>query len=293
MGNQMRVAIIGGSGKMGQWLANFLSKDGHEVIITGRNKAKLQKAQKQLGIETTTDNVKAVGSAEAAIISVPIDNFEGVVKQICSHIQPGQAIIDITSIKAFPIEIMHKHIKTGVVLGAHPMFGPGAKDIANQSVVLTPTNEKEKALAQKLGEYLESRGAKVSTMSPDEHDKMMGVILGLSHFIAIASADTLLSLDKLKQMRDIGGSTFKMLLTLAESVISEEPEFYTSLQMNLPNIAEVEKLFQSRAKIWADLVENKDREKFAQRMNALKNRLSEIDPDFGKAYQKMYKLVED
>jgi len=289
----MRVAIIGGSGKMGRWLTKFLSKDGHEVIITGRNEAKLLEAKKQLDVETTTDNVGAVGKAEVIIISVPIDNFEGVVKQICPHTRPEQAIIDITSIKAFPIKIMHKHIRTGVVLGAHPMFGPGAKIITNRSVVLTPTNEKEKTLAQKITGYLESKGAMVTTMSPDEHDEMMGVVLGLSHFIAIASADTLLSLDKLKQMRAIGGSTFKLLLTLTESVLSEEPKLYTSLQMNLPNIAEIEKLFQSKAKAWADLVESKDKEKFAQKMNALKDRLSQIDPEFGKAYQDMYKLVED
>jgi len=179
-----------------------------------------------------------------------------------------------------------------LVLGAHPMFGPGARGIANQSFVLTPTNEEETALAQKIREYLETRGARATLMNPDEHDEMMAVILGLSHFIAIVSADTLLSFDKLKQMRAIGGSTFKLLLTLAEGVISEDPEFYTSLQMNLPNIAEVEKLFQRRAKTWADLVENKDRDKFAQRMNELKDRLYQVNPDFGKAYEDMYKLVE-
>jgi len=292
MGNQVTVAIIGGSGKMGRWFANFLLKDGYEVVITGRNEKKLLAAKRQLGVEVTTNNIEAVKKAKAILISVPIDNFEEVMEQICPYTHPEQVIIDITSIKAFPVEIMHKHIQTGLVLGVHPMFGPGARDIANQSFILTPTNEEERALAQKIRKYLETRGARVTLMSPDEHDEMMGVILGLSHFIAIVSADTLLSFDKLKQMRAIGGSTFKLLLTLAEGVISEDPEFYTSLQMNLPNIAEIEKLFQRRAKTWADLVENKDREKFAQRMNALKNRLNEVNPDFGKAYEDMYRLVE-
>ncbi|MBA7647336.1 T-protein [subsurface metagenome] len=288
----MKVAIIGGSGKMGRWLANFLLKDGYKVVITGRNESKLLEAKRQLGAEVTTNNVEAAKQAEVIIISVPVDNFESVVAQICPYTHPEQVIIDITSIKAFPVEIMHKHIKRGIVLGVHPMFGPGARGIANQSFVLTPTNEEETALAQKIKEYLETRGARVSLMTPDEHDEMMAVILGLSHFIAIVSADTLLSFDKLKQMRAIGGSTFKLLLTLAEGVISEDPEFYTSLQMNLPNIAEVEKLFQRRAKTWADLVENKNRDKFVQRMNALKNRLYQVNPDFGKAYEDMYKLVE-
>jgi len=157
---------------------------------------------------------------------------------------------------------------------------------------LTPTNKEETALAQKIRQYLETRGARVSLMTPDEHDEMMAVILGLSHFIAIVSADTLLSFDKLKQMKAIGGSTFKLLLTLAEGVISEDPEFYTSLQMNLPHIAEIEKIFQERAKTWADLVKNKDSQKFARRMNELKDRLYQVNPDFGKAYEDMYRLVE-
>ena len=44
----MRVAIIGGSGKMGRWFANFLLKDGKEVVITGRNEGKLLEAQQEL-----------------------------------------------------------------------------------------------------------------------------------------------------------------------------------------------------------------------------------------------------
>ena len=288
----MRIAIIGGSGKMGRWFANFLLKDGYEVVITGRNEKKLLEAKRQLGAEATTNNVEVVKNAKAILLSVPIDNFEEVVEQICPYTHPEQVIIDITSIKAFPVKVMHKHIKTGLVLGAHPMFGPGARGIANQSFILTPTNEEETALAQKIKAYLEARQARVALMSPDEHDEMMVVILGLSHFIAIVSADTLLSFDKLKQMKTIGGSTFKLLLMLAEGVISEDPEFYTSLQMNLPNMAEVEKLFQRKAKTWADLVENNDREKLVQRIKALKNRLNQVNPNFGKAYEDMYKLIE-
>ena len=80
----MRVAIIGGSGKMGRWFANFLLKDGYEVVITGRNEGKLLEAKRQLGAEVTT-NVEAAKQAEVIIISVPVDNFESVVAQICPY----------------------------------------------------------------------------------------------------------------------------------------------------------------------------------------------------------------
>ncbi|MFC2017627.1 prephenate dehydrogenase [Chloroflexota bacterium] len=287
----MKIAIIGGSGKMGRWFASFLLKDGKEVIITGRNERKLLEAKQQLGVEVAS-NVEAVRSADIVLLSVSIDNFEEVVKQICPYTHSGQAIIDITSIKVFPVETMHKHIKTGVALGMHPVFGPGARDIVNQNFVLTPTNNDETALAQKISKYLEARGARATMMTPYEHDEMMAVILGLSHFIAIVSADTLVSFDRLKQMEAIGGSTYKLLLTLVGSVVSEDPEFYASLQMSLPNMAEIERLFQRSSKTWADLVKDKNRQEFAKRMDALKNILGEKYPDFRKAYENMYKLVE-
>ncbi len=287
----MKIAIIGGSGKMGQWFARFLLKEGNEVIITGRNQKKLLEAKQELGVEVAT-NVEAVKNADAVLLSVPIDNFEEVVEQICPYTHSGQIIIDITSIKVSPVETMHKHIKTGVVLGAHPMFGPGARDIANQNFILTPTNEEETALAQKTRKYLEEREARATMMTPDEHDEMMTVILGLSHFIAIVSADTLLSLEQPRQMQAIGGSTYKVLLTLVGSVISEDPEFYASLQMSLPNMTEIEKLFQRSSETWADLIKNRDRQEFVNRMNTLKNRLEKGDLDLKKAYENMYKLAE-
>jgi len=266
----MIVAIIGGSGKMGRWFANFLLKEGKEVIITGRNERKLLEVRQQLGVDIAT-NAEAVKRADAVLISVPIDNFEATIEQLCPYIHPKQVIRDITSIKVFPVETMHKHIKTGLVLGVHPMFGPGTKDIAGQNFVLTPTNNEEQALAQKVREYLEARGARVTLVTPQEHDEMMTVILGLSHFIGIVSADTLLSFDKFELARAISGTTYKTLLALVESVISEDPEFYASLQMSLPNITGIEELFQKNSKTWAELVQNKDKQEFAKRMNLLKN----------------------
>jgi prephenate dehydrogenase len=93
-------------------------------------------------------------------------------------------------------------------------------------------------------------------------------------------------------MEAIGGITYKVLLTLVESVISEDPGLYASLQMSLPNMMEIEKLFQRRVKTWVDLVEDKDKQKFAERMGALKSRFEKANPDFGKAYENMYKIAE-
>jgi prephenate dehydrogenase len=207
-------------------------------------------------------------------------------------VRPEQVVIDITSTKVQPVAIMHRHVKSGLVLGAHPLFGPGAASITNKNIVLTPTDDGERELADKIDRYLEKRGARVSLMTPAEHDDTMSLVLGLSHFIALVTADTLLSSGDIKPMATSGSSTYKVLLTLIESVLSEDPELYASLQMNFPRVTDYERLFREKTGEWADLVAGKDRKEFVRRMQELKNRLEKVAPDFVKSYEKMYRIVE-
>jgi prephenate dehydrogenase len=288
----MRVAIIGGSGKMGRWFAEFLKHDGKEVIIYGRDEEKLRKAAGQIGVEASTDLSSAVKGADTVLLSVTINNFEQVARQLQPLIKPGQIVIDITSVKTSPVAAMQKYLGAASILGTHPVFGPGAKGIRNQNVVLTPASDKEAALAGRVKQFLEKSGARVSVMTPQEHDEMIAVILGLAHFIAIVSADTLLNFKHLKEMSAIAGPTYKVLLTLAESVLTEDPELYASIQMNLPRMPEIEEVFLKSSRTWAEMVQNKDTGAFVGRMNTLKNRIAEADPDFGKSYQAMYRILE-
>ena len=128
-------------------------------------------------------------------------------------------------------------------------------------------------------------------MSPAEHDELMSIVLGLSHFIALVSADTLLSLGKLKEAAGVSGTSYRLLLTLAEAVVSEDPDFYSTLQMSLPGMAKIEELFLAKADSWLDLVRQGDRENFARRMNYLKSNFSEHDRGFADAYDNAYRLL--
>ncbi len=288
----MKVAIIGGSGKMGRWFARFLLKEGKDVLLVGRSKAKLEEARRQLNVSITTD-IEDVKLADVVLISVPVDHFEETVKRLSPHTQSDQAILDITSVKVLPIEAMHRYIKRGQVLGTHPVFGPGARSLTNQNFVLTPTDEQENRLAEKVKSYLETKGARVCLMTPREHDDMMAIILGLAHFIAITSADSLINFERLKEMEAIGGITYKVLLTLVESVISEDPELYASLQMNLPGLPDFQERFQQSCREWAELVKQKDRQQFIRRMKAIREKLESNNPDFGKSYDNMYKIADN
>ena len=288
----MKVAIIGGSGKMGRWFTGFLLKEGDDVRISGRNQERLKEASRQLGVKTET-NTDAVQWADVVLLSVPIDDFAGVVKQIAPYTRSDQTIIEITSVKMLPVETMHSYLNSKRVLGVHPMFGPGATDIAHHNFVLTPTNDDERALALKAYDYLSERGAKVVTMSPDEHDKMMSVVLSLCHFVALAAADTLLGVGKLQQLNAIGGTSYRMLMTFIASVISEDPALYAALQMNLPFTVEMEELFQEKVKTWADVIKNRDRQQFMKHMEHIRNVFTEENTDVEGAYRDGYKLVEN
>lgn len=276
---------------MGRWLAGFLRGEGQQVVISGRDERKLALAAKQLGIKAA-GSAEAIRSADAIILSLPIDSFESIVQEISTHFRQGQLIFDITSVKAMPVKVMHRYIKKGTVLGTHPMFGPGASGIAGKHFVLTPTDNKEAELAEKVRRYLEAKNARVTIMTPEEHDRTMSIVLGLSHFIGLVAADTLAGLENLNKTLEAGGTTYRMLLTMAESVVSEDPAFYASLQMNLPGMDKIHRLLQDKVEIWAGLVSKKDAGQFARRMSELKKRLEQEDPDFAGAYQNMYTTVE-
>ena len=286
-----KIAIIGGYGKMGAWFAWLLKSEGHRVTIIGRDKDRLAAAAVELGV-AATDSLDKAAEADIVIISVPVDSFEAVCRDLGPSMRTGQKVFDLTSVKAKPVDLMHRHLGRARILGAHPVFGPGAASLHGQNFILTPTDATETNLAEKVSQWLKHRGARVRITTPEEHDRLMAVSLGLAHFIAIVTADALVSLDMLTEMSGASGITYKALLTLVESVLSEDPALYASLQLNLPQLPEMETLFSDKAGEWARLVKDGRRDEFISRMSALKTRLEAANPDFGASYQNLYRLAD-
>jgi prephenate dehydrogenase len=135
----MKTAILG-AGKMGVWFAKFCKENGETVILADRKAAKLIELKRELGVETTSDFVEAAKSANNVMICVSISSFEQVVKKISPSIHDGQVVMDICSIKSYPVKVMHENIKHGLILGTHPVFGPGSSSVKGKAYILTPTN---------------------------------------------------------------------------------------------------------------------------------------------------------
>ncbi len=286
----MRVAIIG-AGKMGRWFTRFFLEEGDSVVVSSRSKEKLLQIRDEFGVEIA-DNVNAVKKVDRIVICVPLESLETVVKEIRSHVRPDQVVMDVCSIKEEPVKTMHEYIKTGITLGTHPVFGPGAKSIENQNFVLTPINDEEKRFAEDFKSWLEERKANVFIMSPRKHDEIMSVVLGFPHFIGLVVCDTLLNHPNFLETKKVAGASYKMLLTLAEAIASEEIGFYTSLQMNLPEIEKIEGLFLKKTEEWLNIVMRKDETSFASKMELVKKKLREVNPDYGRSYEVMHNLLD-
>lgn len=121
----MKTAVLG-AGKMGVWFAKFCKEKGDHVILASKDAEKLAKIGKAIGVETA-NFADAVKAADRIMICVSISAFEEVVKAISPSIHDGQIVMDICSIKDYPVRVMHDNIKHGLILGTHPLLVPEAE----------------------------------------------------------------------------------------------------------------------------------------------------------------------
>jgi prephenate dehydrogenase len=286
----MRTAILG-AGKMGVWFAKFCKEKGDTIVIADRNAEKLAKLKKELNVEVA-DFPTAVKDADRVLICVSISSFEEIVKKISPAIHQGQVVMDVCSIKEYPVNVMHQYLKGALVLGTHPVFGPGSNGVKHKAYVLTPTNPEEAAYAEKYKAWLEKEEAHVFIMTPQKHDELMTIVLGLPHFLGLVACETLLEQPSFPESKKLAGTTYRMLFTLAEATALETPDLYANVQTKLAGLGKIEELFIANAEQWLDLMKKKDSASIIARMDRLKAKLTKVDSDYAKSYEIMYKMLE-
>jgi prephenate dehydrogenase len=74
-------------------------------------------------------------------------------------------------------------------------------------------------------------------------------------------------------------------------VLSEDPDLYASLQMNLKGMDEIHAAFQKNLTAWSEIVRNGDKDGFIRRMESLAAKRMNSAPDFKRAYEKMYRTL--
>jgi prephenate dehydrogenase len=286
----MKAAVIGGTGRMGKWFAQFLKEQGFKVIISGRTQERTLETAKEMGLEPAISNIQAVKEADFVVVSVPIEKTGEVIHEVSSQMKKGAILFDIASIKGEILEILKKAQNFGIrTISIHPLFGPGTRNISGKKVLIIPINEDYKTLIE-VKDIFEDGGAKVHVVDAKIHDTMMALTLSFPHFLNVLFGKMIKSTN-INEVKEWGGTTFALQLVLAESVASEDPSLYSSIQMNNPSFHRLLDNFMDYTKELIEVIKNRDEEAFVEYFKDLKMYFSN-DPEYEKAYNKFYKALE-
>jgi prephenate dehydrogenase len=261
----MKILIIGGTGETGRWFAKFYKKHGFEVTLWGINKR--TDIAESLGVGFADDLDSEIRSSDIVLISVPINITKKTIQDIAPKMTTGSLIMDITSVKTEPVDAMLKFAPGDVeILGTHPMFGPSIPDIRGQIVIFTPIKGRSAKWFPVIRRLYEDNGAHIEIMDAAEHDRIMAVVQGLTHFayISIGSVFMELEFDVVRSRRFMS-PMYDIMLDLVGRILAQNPYLYAMIQMN-PEVAKVHRTYIDQCNRVAEMVKMKDIEGFVNNM---------------------------
>jgi prephenate dehydrogenase len=227
------IAIIG-FGTFGQFITPFFDSNRFEVFAWNRTDKSAE--AKQLGVNWTT--LQEALQKEIIILATNISYFEAFLMTYGKTIQPNALVIDVASVKMKPVALMQKYLPaTCEIIGTHPLFGPqsGKNGIEGLNCVLCPVRTtKNEAVFDFLSKDLKLN---VIIKTPEEHDKEMAYVQGLTHFVARALLNLHLNEVSMKT------KAFEHLLTIQSMLGGDSMELFKSIQNDNPFAEQVRKDF--------------------------------------------------
>lgn len=226
----------------------IFKKQGFRVIISD--------------LKTKLSNKDLVEKADIVIFSVPILKTKEIIHEVLPKTRKNQILIDFTSLKVFPVKEMKK--SKAEVLGLHPMFGPGMKDIKNQRIVFCPERitSKNKSLIKNI--FL-NEGAKVHETTAKKHDEVMSIVQVLIHFHTIVLGKTLKELKvDLKEIDHYMSPIYRLEFDMIARIFSQDPYIYGPILALNPNNKKIIKVLEKCTKDLKSIILNKQIDKFAK-----------------------------
>ena len=190
--------LIVGLGLLGGCYAMALKKQGFCVSAITLSQEDVDYALENGIIDKGTTKVDEEIIAESDIIVFALypNVFKKWIEENAHLIKSGTVITDVTGVKECIVYDIQSRLPKGVeFISAHPMAGREVGGVqnsdnkifknANYIVVPTESNTQNAIeLCKSLGETLGF--AKVSVLSPKEHDKMIAFLSQLTHCIAVS-----------------------------------------------------------------------------------------------------------
>ncbi|MCD6040960.1 MAG: prephenate dehydrogenase [Burkholderiales bacterium] len=222
----MRLAVIG-VGLIGGSFALALkrAKAVSHVVGVGRNAANLKLALERGVIDSSaSDPAAAAGDADLVLVAAPVGQYA----RIFASLGASHAVItDCGSTKRDVVAAARAGLGKNIerFVPAHPIAGAeksgagaaSAELFRGRRVVLTPLAENREDTVTKIHTVWAACGARISRMSPEEHDSVLAAVSHLPHLLAFALVHEVAGRKNSEQLFSFAAGGFRDFTRIASS----------------------------------------------------------------------------
>lgn len=215
--------LIVGLGIIGGSYARGFTKNGFTVHAIDSNPESIEYALKNKIIAEGSSEVdtELIRKADLVIFALYPHIFKEWIEANQQYFKPGAILTDVTGVKGCIVDDIQKMLREDCeYIAAHPMAGGEKLGVqnsnekifyqANYIIVPTEKNTQEaKAVCRQIGEILGF--ARISELSPYDHDEMIGFVSQLTHCIAMS----LMTCNHMDRLEDYTGDSFRDLTRIA------------------------------------------------------------------------------
>ncbi len=218
-----RKVLIVGLGLMGGCYAQALSRAGYEVggIDIDSSAVEFAVSHGLVREARTTVDAGFVSRYDTVVFALYPRIFVSWIRQYQDCLAPGTLITDVTGIKTSLLDRLLPVLRKDIsFVPAHPMAGREVSGIENSDcsifreanfiVIRLPDSDESAVRAvESMAEVMGFR--KISRLSPEEHDEMIGFLSQLTHCIAVC----LMTCKDSSHLVDYTGDSFRDLTRIA------------------------------------------------------------------------------
>jgi prephenate dehydrogenase len=176
-------------------------------------------------------SLQDVCSCEILILCVPIQSIKTVAENISPLLRSGQLVMDLCSVKIVPTKILDQVLPDFVeIVSLHPLFGPqsGRNGISGMNITLCDIRSSRAACIRKF--LCETLSLNVLEKTPDEHDREMAYVQGLTHLVA--KIFTFMDIPNIEQKT----KTYALLDEMVEMIRYDSEELFLAIQRENPYV---------------------------------------------------------
>ena len=215
--------LIVGLGLLGGSYARALKRFGFHISAITKEQSSIDYALSEHLIDegTTKIDERMIGEADLVIFALYPHIFVEWIEEHQGLLKSGALITDVTGVKGKIVYKIQEMLRHDVeFIAAHPMAGREVSGVENSTdkmfaganYIVTPTEKNTPEAIQTCMELGRLLGfANVTTLSPEEHDEMIGFLSQLTHCIAI----TLMTCNGKDNMEQFTGDSFRDLTRIA------------------------------------------------------------------------------